>query len=473
MSDRRTPRLFTTVVVAALIALASTSFAATETTQGQLPDGTPYRIDFPANWNGTVLIGLDYAGRDPMAADDFGATSRKLLELGYAMAGTTRTVTGWAIHNAAANAVRTLDLFEAKYGKPKYAVEFGSSQGGHTAAVSVQAYPNRWSGAVPLCPGLAGSVGQWQGKFDALFAAKTLLAPDSSLPVVGIPQDWQTTALPAWQTVFEEARKTPAGRARIALAAMLGQLPDWADPAKPRPRADDLDARQEGLITALASQRGLLPQAMSSRSQIESLAGGNVTSNVGVDYARVLHGVDKEALIERLYRRAGLNLKQDLDRLSKAPRVSADPRAVAYLATGVFDGDLKIPVLTLSGVGDPISIVAGQQFYQSQVDAAGKSGMLRQVFTASAGHCGFNPAETVATVQTLRRRLETGTWPNTDADSMNSAAAATGLGAPRFIPFTPPRFVRAYTACDLDRDLKSAGITPVRAEGQQLPVCRR
>jgi len=30
---------------------------------GELADGTVYRIDYPDNYNGTLLIGLDYAAR--------------------------------------------------------------------------------------------------------------------------------------------------------------------------------------------------------------------------------------------------------------------------------------------------------------------------------------------------------------------------------------------------------------------------
>jgi hypothetical protein len=460
------------LAILAVLASPALSFAAVEATQGKLPDGTPYRIDMPDNWNGTLLVGLDYAGNDPAQPRPSRPEFDALLARGYALAGTSRTVTGWAIHLAAANAVKVLDIFVARYGKPKHAIEYGSSMGGHTAALSAQAYPDRWNAALPACGGLAGSVGQWQAKFDALFVAKALLAPDSDLPILRVPADWQKTVLPAWQQMFEAAKQTPAGRARIVLAATIGQLPDWSDPAKPRPAAADLEARQAGLMENLfAARMALLNQALSSRAQIERLSGGNITSNVGVDYARVLKQIDTEGLVAKLYERAGIRLADDLARLARAPRVAADPAALAYMATGVFDGHLNIPVLTLNGIGDPISAAAGQQSYEAAVKTAGKESMLRQLYTASAGHCGFTPAEHVTAVQTLVSRLETGAWPKTAAAEMTKAAAATGLGESRFVPFTPPVFARAYSACDLERDLKGANTAPVRAEGQALPVC--
>ena len=199
--------------VCTVLACAAQAAAPVGSTEGKLKDGTPYRIDMPPHWNGAVLIGLDYASK-PRGPD-----AEALLAEGYAMAGTTRAISGWAIQRAAANAIETLDLVEARYGKAALPIQLGQSQGGHTAAVSVQAYPDRWRGAVVKCGGLSGTVGQWQAKLDGLFVARILLAPDSKLPVTGIPDDWQTTVLPAWTSMLEAAEKTPAGRARIAFAA--------------------------------------------------------------------------------------------------------------------------------------------------------------------------------------------------------------------------------------------------------------
>jgi hypothetical protein len=447
----------------AVLACSSQAAGPIATLEGKLKDGTPYRIDMPQQWNGAVLVGLDYASR-PRGPD-----AEALLAEGYAMAGTTREISGWAIHRAAANAIETLDLFEAKYGKAKLPIQLGQSQGGHTAAVSVQAYPERWRGAVVKCGGLSGAVAQWQAKLDALFVAKALLAPGSNLPVTGIPDDWQAKALPEWTAMFEAAEKTAAGRARIALAARVAQLPEWSDPAKPEPAAADAEGRARGLADSLV--RSLLRQAMSSRNQLERLGGGNVSANTSVDYSALLAAADGDGLIRGLYRDAGLSLHADLAALAKAPRVTADPQALAYVATGVFDGDLKVPMLTLNALGDAISPPASQQAFQQAVDRAGKGALLRQAYTQSAGHCGFTPAETVASVHALVTRLRSGQWPDTSAAGMTSPAAVTGLGASRFVPYAPPPFLRPYAACTLVGTLKAAGVAPFALPGQSLPVC--
>lgn len=453
---------FLTLTCAAL-ACAAQAAGPVATTEGKLKDGTPYRIDMPERWNGAVLVGLDYASMPP------GPDAQALLAEGYAMAGTTRAISGWALHRAAANAVETLDLFEARYGKPAMPIQFGLSQGGHVGGVSMQAYPERWSGAMIRCGGLSGAVGQWQGKLDALFVAKVLLAPDSDLPVTNIPDDWQTTALPAWTRMFEEAEKTPQGRARIAFAARVAQLPEWSDARKPEPAPDDAHARAAGLADSLV--RSLLRQAMGSRNQLERLSGGNVSANVGVDYGALLAAVDGDGLVRGLYREAGLALDKDLAALARAPRLSADPKALAFVATSVFDGDLKMPVLTLNALGDAISPPASQQAYQEAVQKAGKGALLRQAYTRSAGHCAFTPAESVAAAHALVTRIRTGNWPDTSAKGLGALAAATGLGASRFVDYTPPPFLRPYGACTLLGALDAGGTQPFALPGQALPHC--
>jgi hypothetical protein len=141
------------------------------------------------------------------------------------------------------------------------------------------------------------------------------------------------------------------------------------------------------------------------------------------------------------------------------------------VATGVFDGRLRVPVFTINGLGDAISPPASQQFYAEQVKAAGKEALLRQSYTASAGHCGFTPAETVVAVHTLMQRITSGDWPATSAAELQRASAATGLGPSRFVDYVPPRFVRPYSACQMVRALDAAHVAPLHAERQALPVC--
>ena len=442
VSSCRSGRLFGACVALSISLVAAQADAQTKMSTGALPDRTAYRIDVPDPWNGVLLIGLDYAA----GGDRPSPQTQALLARGYAMAGTTRLVTGWAVEQSIANQLATIDIFVKSYGKPSRTIVLGSSLGAHTGAATIQAHPDRFDGAVLMCGGLAGAVGLWNSKLDALFVAKTLLAPaDGTLPVIGIPDDFATTARPAWLKALAAAQETPQGRARIALAAVLAQLPTWSDPRKPQPAPSDLAGLQAGLYDSLAG--GPLPtvgQAMSSRNEIERRSGGNISTNAGIDYARQLTQVRGGELVHELYRQAGLDLAADLEALRRAPRVTADSRVLAWTAAGTWDGKLAMPVLTVNGIGDNISPVSGQQAYEAAVRGAGRSEMLRQVYTNTAGHCGFSAAEGVAAVETLVNRLKTGTWGGTtNPYTMNALAQSFNLGAARFIPYTPETFVRA------------------------------
>lgn len=452
------------LAAAMLVALGAPAAAlAAVTTTGTLADGTAFRIDYPDQFNGTLLVGLDYATSNPNSAQ-----TQALLARGYAMAGTTRAVTGWDVTAAIDNQVAVVEKFKATHGKAARNVVFGSSLGGHTGAAVIQARPDVFHGGVLLCGGLSGTVGQWQSKLDALYVAKMLLAPtDPNLPVINIPNDFATNARPAWLAMLANAQQTPEGRARIALAAVIGQLPTWAAGSKPKPADWDLTALQTGLYDSLAG--GPLPtvgQAMSSRNELERRSGGNISSNIGVDYAEILGRVANSEIVRQLYREANLSLDDDLRTLAKSPRYKADAKAIVWTEDGVFDGELEVPVLTVNNIGDNISTVAGQAAYQDAVDRAGASHMLRQTYVESAGHCGFSAAETIAAVETLQSRLITKRWNDADnPHKLNALARSLNLGAARFISYTPDDFARPFTECDMKqvkRTLRMADKAKVR-----------
>ncbi|MFG1827689.1 hypothetical protein ACGFIJ_34880 [Microbispora bryophytorum] len=412
---------------------------------GTLDDGTPYEFVVPARWNGTVVVALDFAGtgrNEPLTA--------RLLADGVARGGTSRAITGWDIRSAIDNQAEALARFEDAYGRAHEAIASGTSMGGFVAAGVAQVHPGAFDAAVPMCGGLGGSVGQWNQKLDTVFVLERLVAP--GLPVVDIPADIES-ARKAWIDALAAAQRTPEGRARIALAAAIGQLPAWGrDPdgsAPPPPDRGDAAALQQGAYLALAG--GPLPyigQAMSSRRQIMDVVGGNPSWNTGVDYDKQLRLADPALgrAVRDLYKAAGLDLAADLKNLAAAPRVAADPDAVRRFSRGiVLDGRLRIPVLTVSGTGDQISTVAQQQSYGENVRRAGANSLLRQTYTETVGHCDFSPAEQEAALTTMLDRLRSGHWPATSAPAMNARAAASAADpAPRYVPFTPPQFNRPY-----------------------------
>jgi hypothetical protein len=203
-----------------------------------------------------------------------------------------------------------------------------------------------------------------------------------------------------------------------------------------------------------------LPFVFAFRADLESRAQGNASWNTGVDYRSLLARSIGRAEVAALYEEAGLSLDADLQTLQDSVRMSADPEALHYLESNIiFDGQIRIPVLTMHTKGDGLVVVQNESAYKDVVRAAGDSNLLRQTFVHRAGHCAFTPAETFAAVQELLFRLNTGVWGELDANTMNAASLAVGPGyniyatplgvlptPPAYFDFTPSSYLRPFDA---------------------------
>ncbi len=428
------------------------------TLNGTLGDGATYEIQVPANWNCTLFLyshGYVAPGSKNPAVDvGDPVTGDWLLSHGYALAGSSYATTGWAIQQALPDQVNTLNAFDQLVGTPAQTIAWGHSLGGIITAGLIQDYPGRFSAALPMCGVVAGGVASWNAGLDGAFAFQQLIDPsvqivNISAPVANLIQAEQAAAA---------AQQTVEGRARLALAAALNDAPGWSTPLSPEPAADDFAAQENNQF--LWETRVDFPFGFALRAELEARAGGNPSWNTGVDYYRQLARSADLREVVGLYRAAGLSLRGDLARLENAPRVAADPSAVAYLAQNIsFSGHLSVPVLTMHTTGDGLVIPENEQAYARVVRRAGHSRLLRQVFVSRAGHCAFTPAETITAVQTLLQRLATGRWDDEALEPGSLNAAAAGLGPaenvfpsgsqmvatpPAFVAFRPDRYLRPF-----------------------------
>lgn len=457
------------VVAAALLLAACSSspgaVAAPTPKASPSPSTTPvtgsigaaqYRIEVPATWNGTLFLyshGYVAPGRINLATDSPAPLiSSWLLGHGYAIAGSSYSSTGWALEDAFKDQVALLDLFNQRFSKPKRVIAWGGSLGGIITAGLIQLYPDRFAGAIPLCGVLAGGAATWNAGLDGAYAFKTLLAPTSSLQVVNIT-DPAANAQQATD-IFAQAEGTPAGQARIALIAALGDLPGWFDPAGPEPAATDY-AAQEAAQARWESQVDFAFE-FQYRAELEHRAGGNPSWNTGVDYPHQLAISAVQSEVAALYQAAGLDLAADLRALNSGPRIAADPAAAAYLKRNIsFDGNINVPVLSMHTTGDGLVVVQNEAAYADAVKAAGKRDLLRQVFVHRAGHCAFSYAETIVLIQQMLLRLDTGRWDDAalQPSALNAGAQALGdaynevggffITPPAFTTFSPSTYPRS------------------------------
>jgi pimeloyl-ACP methyl ester carboxylesterase len=415
-----------------------------------------YDIEVPSAWNGTLFL---YShGYVPPGGPKFAAASPSvdatawLLGHHFAAAGSSYSTTGWALPEAFTDQVALLDRFQQLVGKPKRVIAWGVSLGGMITAGLVQLYPDRFAAAMPMCGVLSGGIATWNLELDAAYAFRTLLAPNSNLQLTHISDPVANLQL-ALDT-FNQAAATPAGRARIALVAALIDLPGWFDPRSPEPAAGDFAAREEA--QAMWESAVDFSFAFRYRADLEQRAGGNPSWNTGVDYSHQLSISADRDEVNALYGAAGLDLQADLRTLNAGGRVAADPAAVAYLDRNIsYDGRLNIPVLTMHTTGDGLVVPPNEGAYAIAVSAVGDSALLRQTFVHRAGHCAFTEAETVAAVQVLLKRLDTGRWDDSALQpaALNAAALAQGdlenvfFGAPAppaFVDYSPSPYPRPF-----------------------------
>jgi pimeloyl-ACP methyl ester carboxylesterase len=461
MTSRRRLALFCAATLgvgtAALGAGPATALASggPRTITGTLHDGATYLIQVPARWNGTLVLyshGYVTPG-SPNPATDVGdpLTGRWLLSHGYALAGSSYATTGWALQQAIPDQLSTLNTFDRRVGEPTRTIAWGHSLGGMITAALLQLAPERFTAALPMCGVLAGGVGTWNQGLDSALAVQQLLGPTSGLQVVNITNP--TANLGIAETLFATAQATAQGRARIALASALADVPGWFDPASPEPAPTDYVTQEANQFLWETQVDG--PFAFALRAELEARAGGNVSWTTGVNFTTQLARSSDDAEVRALYSAAGLSMSADLATLQASSPIAADPAAVKYLTKYiVFNGDLDRPALTLHTTGDGLVVNQDEQAYRNVAQDAGDGQMLREGYVHRAGHCTFTPAETIAAFKALIHRVNTGMWgDSTAADDLEAAAAALGptynIAPPAFIAFQPTRFLRPF---DLGHD---------------------
>lgn len=437
-----------TATLCAAVAVPAQAAATDTHLEGQLPSGAQYLMDVPADWNGTVLLyshGYRPAGA-PLAAQNApsSAALTKLLDEGYALIGSSYATNGWAITDAVPDQLATLDLFTEKFGEARETIAWGTSYGGFVTTTLAERHAGRFDGSLSMCGLVQGGVANWNSTLDPVFALKTLIAADSDIQLAGFAdQSAAVGAANALATKVTDAQQTPAGRARIALAAALHNIPGYNDASQTPPAPTDWNAQQANQYAAVS---GLLRlPAFSWRQEAESRAGGNMSWNTGVDYTAMLARSPLFKEVTELYKEAGLALRTDLKALNRAPRISADTEAVRWMRrTSALSGRLADPQLNIHTTGDALIPVQAESAYRRAATGAHSGKLLSQAYVDGPGHCTFTTGEMIGALRTLEARLDTGRW-DASPDALNTRAAqADSATEPRYVNYRPSAYPRPY-----------------------------
>jgi DNA-binding beta-propeller fold protein YncE len=407
------------------------------------PGEIPYQVLTPARWNGTLVLDLDFTTSwNPMLRQWF-------LDQGYAIGGTRRlqNAHAYVIREYVENFLTLRRLVSERTGTaPTRTIAFGVSRGAIPARAAIEMHPDVFDGAVVFSGGGQALVGLLNTKLDVSWTLKTLVAPESALKLVALPPPGAAAGDAAFGALIEVAKSTPQGRARLALAAAFDQAPTWSVTGSSPPAPDDYDAQLQQVVASFGGFDG-------PRSQIEAVAGGNPSWNHGVDYRRLLERSSLRELVRQQYRRAGLDLDADLERLARAPRVAADPAAVAVAERHAgYTGRIKGPILSVKTIGDPADPPATDTAYSETLRRAGTRALLRNVYINRPGHATMTVGERIAAFQALIDRLDSGRWRE-EAElpaALNALAerldreSPLELAAPAFVRFTAPQALRTW-----------------------------
>lgn len=384
-------------------------------------DGAEYRVETPEHWNGTlILFSHGYipegAGFPPGITLSVRAeTEQWLLEHGFALAGSDyKGRVGMAVEDAMTDQIALLDWFDTTIGEPRRTIASGYSMGGGIATRLAERHPHRFDGVLALS-GLQDLQANLNRGLDVTFAVRTLLTDDQQLELVKATNPQHSVQV--LQQGVQNALRTPEGRAKLALIGTIGQLPPWATAHEPQPADLETAIRQQAWWTEAAYVSSLGP---TGRLDVERRAGGNPSFNVGVDYTRQLARSGERDFVERAYRGTGADLEADLRQLAAAPRITADPAAVAWAYRyGVSTGSTPTPIVTLHGIAEGI-ITSDARWYGEQVRHPSR---LRQLYVDRGDHGPFSAADEVLALQALLKRVETGHWPDVRPSTLNAKAS--------------------------------------------------
>ncbi|MCK4776481.1 MAG: hypothetical protein KAT30_16910, partial [Candidatus Krumholzibacteria bacterium] len=319
--------------------------------EGELGTGAAYALFSPADWNGDLVVythGYVFPSEEVQLPGIDGLRDA-WLDMGYGVAYSSYSETGYAVKEAVANTRQLRGLFASRIGMPSNTFLVGHSMGGLISVMLAERNPNLYAGALPLC----GIIGGSHMTVDYIYNVRVLF--DYFYPGV-LPGNAQYVPL-------ELVRDTVAA---LALGALLSNpIPAFELAAVQQASIQYLNPGElfDAIITALVFHAG------SWADVFDRTHGHTFFDNTDVMYT----GSSDDGALN-----AGVN------------RFTATPDADAYMDRWYEpSGKLKIPVVTLHTNRDQVAQIFQEDRYADIVAAAGNSDMLTQHVIDRFGHCAF------------------------------------------------------------------------------------
>lgn len=385
-------------------------------------DGVTYVIKVPEDWNGKLLVyAHGYGGDDPpvpstlvpkairVFVDGDDSLENCLLHQGYALAASRFSNAGWAIKEGIEDNKKLVLFFRKHIGHPTRTILWGSSMGSGVALKSAEINADLYDGVIALSHIGAGTTTNMDYAldvavaFDAAFGWPTeLWGPLEDINDDLVPEGndhfrigfaFFTKVVP----VIAQTFVTPDGFAKWEFIRLVNDLP-----------LDGFYTGNVGFDNWLAS---MMFFATVARAELESRAGGPIVQNVNHVYS--LSPEDRFRL--QAVRIDDSTADALLEAMNNRPKITAKPSARNYLRRFAdFNGTPRQPVLTVTPVGDGLTIPANSTLYQQTLEESGHADLVVQKFTNVNKHVGFNTDQVLALFAAMEYWLDTGLRPGND-----------------------------------------------------------
>lgn len=337
--------------------------------------GAGYRAEYPANWNGTLVMWAHgFRGTGLELTVDNHPLRALLIPLGFAWASSSYTTNDYDVKAGVQSTHALAEFMNDQVGEASRVYLTGASMGGHVTAVSIEFYDDFYDAALPIC----GAIGDYE-LFDYFLdfnaAAQQLGLGTSTFPVDTVPY------------LFGQVPQIKA-----SLEAFPGGWPNFLN-ASGQNFKNLVELRSGG-------ERPNFDEAWFFWNTFPEFASGPGnflfdlgtgdgtlvrTPGVAVDNSDVVYQFDADPTLS-----AGEQALND-----GIVRVSADPQGRKGGLSQVprVQGDINIPVLTLHNLGDLFVPFHNEVVYAQRVADQGNSDRLVQRAIRGVSHCEFTPAE--------------------------------------------------------------------------------
>jgi hypothetical protein len=344
--------------------------------------GAAWRIEVPDRWNGDlVLHAHGFRGNGTTVWVDNPALRAHFVARGFAWAASSYQTNGYDVGQGVRDTRGLVDLFRrVTRHRPREVLITGPSMGGHVTAVAIEHFRHTFAGAMPVC-GVLGDTALFDYYTDANVTAAALTGTPITFPLQPPPDYAQTYV----QQVLGELPQLGSGFTAGTPPVFTPLGLQWGASVEQRsggtrPGFGSALAFWNSFgfppLTAIPFLFGLYP----------GLSGGTIGIAPGnvVDNRRTVYQLDGDPRLSAEERRLNATVLRVTATASASPDLSGIP---------AVDGDPRIPVLSLHGLGDLFVPFSMEQAYATRTLQHRQRWLFVSRAIRATGHCDFTQAE--------------------------------------------------------------------------------